>query len=256
MPRRGNLKELFDSLAPGWLRLPTSRVQAGWRSVHWLEDDHIMELRGDVVEEQLKTAKARLGAVGGAQPKDLVERITSALKAQPDMDSRRALLREADLFRHNDSDTEYEDMAAILAKAVLLTILVLGIVAGLGVLLDRETYFLFGAAGALLSRLTRVLRRKPKASDYGASWSTLILSPAGGALAGWLGVVIAAALSAAPFDILDDAFAKPWDDALSLLGFIIAFVAGFSERLFTRLVGTAETRLAGQLPEEEAEKPS
>jgi hypothetical protein len=274
-----NLKCVQESIKKGWWRLPTSRVQAGWRHVHGLEDRHILEGPEDVADEQLRTERARLAALPGKEAKDFVLRIDAEFKEEPDppagrsllkkakdlvkkkkaarkavpkLKVKRALLQDARIFRHNLSDTDYEDLAAILAKAVWLTVLALAIVAGLGVLFDRESYFLLGAAGALISRLTRVLTRRPKAADYGAAWSTLILSPAAGALAGWLGVLTASALSGDPFNVLDDSFSQPWNDATSQLGLLVAFIAGFSERWFNRLVGVAETQLGGKLPAEKA----
>ncbi len=256
-PTIDNLKSLLKSLARPWLVLPSSRVQAGWRYVHAVEDALILRLPEEQVDEQLRTTKSRLRELGGAEAKDLIARIDGAQDPRPPLAARRALLREASVFRHNVSDGDYEDLANILAKAVLLTVLALVIVTGLAILLGREAYFLFGAAGALFSRLSRVLRGRLTASDYGAAWSTLILTPAGGALAGWLGVLIAAVLAEAPFDVFGDAFSRPWDDALSSLGFVIAFISGFSERWFTKLIGTAEARLTGLLPGgEEGKEPS
>lgn len=267
-----------------WLFVPISRVQAGWRNIHGLEDEHVLELPAHVVDEQLKTARARLAGIAGDEAAGLVKRIDQALHQEPPHPVRgasallqmvgpeaaslleriegveestaprrnAALLQEANIFRHNRSDSNYEDLAGLLAKAVWLTVVALAIVVALSVLFDRESYFLFGAAGALISRLTRVFARRPKATDYGAEWSTLILAPAVGALAGWVGVLITTVLADPPFDVLSDHFAPLWDDATRPLGFLVAFVFGFSERLFNRLLGVAETQVGGKLPTEEA----
>jgi hypothetical protein len=244
-----NLTKWEDDLRKGWWRLPTSVVQAGWRYVHRLEDDHVLELTSDpILEEQLRSAQTQLEGMADRLSRELAKRIEDALKDTTNLDGRRALLQEAAIHRHNLSDTNYEDLAAVLSKAVFLTAISLALIAGLGVLFDRQSYFLFGAAGALISRLSRVLRRRPQASDYGAMWSTLILGPAAGALAGWLSVLIAAVLAGDPLDVLEDAFANPWDDAFSKLGFLIAFIGGFSERWFGRLVSTAEAQLGAALP--------
>jgi hypothetical protein len=250
---RPSLDWFAESLGKPWWRLPTSKVQAGWRHIHRVEDEVILDAPGYRVIEQLKSAQTRLEAVKTYETKALVERIKESLKKSPGGDERRALLRESQVCLHDLSDGNHEDLAALLAKAVWLTTLALAIVVGLGFLFDRETYFLLGGAGALISRLTRVLRRRPKAADYGAAWSTLILSPAGGAIAGWIAVLIAATLAGDPLNALDDAFAVPWDNAESVLGLGIAFVGGFSERWFGRLLGVAETQLGGKLPKEEAE---
>jgi hypothetical protein len=248
---RGGIPDDFDQkateLKKAWWRVPTSRVQAGWRYVHGREDQHILELPSYLVDEQLRSAKAQLEGSSNAETKSVIERIDEVLKAN-DLDDKRATLQRTMILRHSKSDTGYEDLAALLAKAVWLTILTLAIVAAMGVLFDREAYFLFGAAGALISRLTQVLRRMPSASDYGAAWSSLIMSAPAGALAGWLGVMIVATLANDPFNVFADSFTAPWDDALSLLGFFVAFVSGFSERWFNRLAETAESGLSTLLP--------
>jgi hypothetical protein len=254
-----NLNWLEGKVDGAGLLLPTSRVQMGWRLVHSIEDKHLQELEADLVDEQLRTLKCQLATMSGSEAKCVVKRIDDELKKDEakkddhglinvDRGRRKALLQEVSIFRHNAMDRDYEDAAALLAKAVLVAVLAAAIVAGLGVLFDRESFFLFGAAGALVSRLTRVLRRRPKADDYGASWSTLIISPIGGALVGWVAVAIVAALANKPFEVLGTEFSSIWDDATSLLAFAVAFVAGFSERWFTRLVGTAESQLVGKLP--------
>jgi beta-lactamase superfamily II metal-dependent hydrolase len=240
-----------QSVDKPWWRLPTSRVQAGWRYVHKAEDEQVLHLAEHLVEEQLRTAESQLASIAGDRAKSLRERIRKSLETTGTSSQRSALLRETKIFLHNLSDTNHEDEAALLSKALWLTILALALVSALGVLFDREAYFLLGATGALISRLTRVLRRQPKASDYGASWSTLILSPAAGALAGWVGVLVASALAGDPFKVLGDAFAAPWSDATNLLGLTVAFVSGFSERWFDRLLGVTETQLGGALPAEQ-----
>ena len=231
-----------------WPIVPTSRVQAGWRNVHGLEDDHLLELTGDVLEEQLHTARAALAAIPGKAAENLGKRIDDAKTAT---DAKKAaLLKEASVFRHNSSDGYYQDLAGLLGKAVWLTLLALAFVVGLALLFDRETFFLLGAAGASSVDSHVVLERRPRASDYGAEWSTLVLSPAAGALAGWVGVMIVVVLAGDPFNVLGDRFADLWDDATAPLALVMAFIFGFSERLFNRVLSLAETEVGGVLPAE------
>jgi hypothetical protein len=233
-----------------WPIVPSSRVQASWRNVHGLEDDHLLELTGEVLDEQLHTARAALAAVPGKAAEELGKRIDDAKTAT---DAKKAaLLKEASVFRHNSSDGYYQDLGGLLGKAVWLTLLALAFVVGLAFLFDRETFFLLGAAGGLISRLSRVLERRPRASDYGAEWSTLVLSPAAGALAGWVGVMIVVVLAGEPFKILDDRFANLWDNATLPLGLVVAFIFGFSERLFNQVLSLTASQLGGVLPAEKA----
>jgi hypothetical protein len=252
-----DLHEIKARIDRGWVRVPSSMVQAGWRNVHEVSAELVLTDSDALVYERLASACSQLKGIPGERAKDLVKRIEGALAEEPTADeggrssNRRELLREADLFRHDTNDRNYEDLAGLLGKAVWLTLVALAIVVGLAVLFDRESYFLFGAAGALISRLSRVLKRRPSASDWGAEWSTLVLSPAAGAVAGWMGVLVTSVLAREPFGVLSDHFIGPWNNASQPLGFAVAFVFGFSERLFNRLLGTAVTQVGGALPKEE-----
>jgi hypothetical protein len=244
----------------GWfLWVGVSKVQAGWRTVHAIEDDQLITLDSHKVNERLKTLVTRLAAIEGDEAKSFKERIDEALQpvsgaAALDLDGRRALLREASMFRHNYADSKYEDNAGLLGKALFLTLIALAIAVALAATFDRESWLLLGAAGGLISRLSRVARRRPSPSDYGAEWSSLILSPAGGAVAGWVGVLIMVALSNPPFDAVSNEFSELWDDPKKPLGLVLAFAFGFSERLFSRLTRSAADLLGGSLPEEETKK--
>lgn len=255
-----NLEGLRRWIDKPWFLVPTSRVQAGWRQVHSIEDAHVIELPEAAVDEQLETMRIRLDAISSDEAKSLKKRIDSALREhddgskEPTLPQKRALLQQASILRHNDRDSDHEDLASLLAKGVWLTILSLALIVALAILFGRESFFLMGTAGALVSRLTRVLRQRPKANDYGAGWSTLILSPAAGALAGWLGVLLVVALAGDPLNVLDDRFGELWDDPTDVLGLVTAFVFGFSERLFDRLLETTTTQFGKTLPKEPADK--
>lgn len=231
-----------------WLFLPLSRVQAGWRNVHGVEDLHVLELGPALVDQALATAAKRMAAIPGPLAEDFGKRIDAALKTGAPPDARAALLREVEIFRHDTNDSTYENLANLLSKAVWLTWASLALVAALGGLFDRESFFLLGAAGGLISRLTRMLGQRVKASDYGAEWSTLVLSPAAGAVMGWVGVAVVTALAGDPFNVFATTFAKPWDDPTAPLGLVLAFAFGFSERLFDRLLGVAVGRIGAKLP--------
>jgi len=252
--KRG-LDDVEKSVSKPWLWLSVSKVQAGWRHVHGVEDEHLLQLDAATATEELRTAQAQLQAVPGPQAAGLVKRIEAAL-GDPAYPSRQALLREAEQFRHDFNDSRYENLANLIGKAVWLTWGALLLVVALAALFDRESLFLLGVAGALISRLTRVLRRRPKASDYGAEWSTLLVAPGAGALSGWVGVALVTALANDPFNVLSDTLAKPWDDPTSTLALALAFAFGFSERLFDRLLSAAEGQVAGALPAEHKDEPA
>jgi len=260
---QANLESLEKAISKPWFVVPASRVQSGWRHVHSLEEARLTELPSEDVDERLRESRSRLESAPGNAAAEIVERIDEVLGSPPprarepvpaSLDERRAALRRAQTHRHNRNDTHYEDLGSLMAKAVWLTTVALALIVGLAAAFDREVYFLLGAVGALVSRLTRVLRQKPSASDYGASWSTLILSPAAGALAGWIGVFLVSVLAGNPFNVLGDSFSEIWDKAPSSLGLMLAFAFGFSERLFERLLGTAVDAVGDEMPKEKKRK--
>ena len=84
-----------------WIRVPISKVQAGWRNIHGFEDMHLLDLPAERVDAQLRTAQTRLAAVPRTEAAGFVGRIAVALKANDPPttpEARAALLREAEIF--------------------------------------------------------------------------------------------------------------------------------------------------------------
>jgi hypothetical protein len=104
--------------------------------------------------------------------------------------------------------------------------------------------FIAGAAGGYLSRLARQLKRADVPSDYGASWTTLFLSPIVGALSGWFGILLIVLLADSKLAILGAAFQQvEWGCPLAPLTLGLAFLLGFSERLFDEIISTLEKQV-------------
>lgn len=246
---RTDLEKIRKGIDRWFALVGVSKVQAGWRNIHGIEDDSLLNLSNHIVDEKLRTVRTQLAGISGDESKSLRSRIDKALSENANHQERAALLREANIFRHHSADSRYEDIAGLLSKAVFLTVAALAIVVALAITFDRESWFLFGAAGALVSRLSRVIRRRPSPSDYGAEWSTLLLTPALGAVAGWVGVLLVVALAEPPFNVLNGQFSDIWSDATMPIGLMMAFAFGFSERLFNRLVGSAVRQVGGVLPD-------
>jgi hypothetical protein len=115
-------------------------------------------------------------------------------------------------------------------------LVVLGFAAGNSVL------FIAGATGGYLSRLARSLKRADVPTDYGASWTTLFLSPIVGALSGWFGILLLAVLS--KFQVLGEAFRSiQWNCPLAPFTLGLAFAFGFSERLFDGIISSLEDKV-------------
>lgn len=245
------LEKLIKRIDRPWYRVTASGLQPGWRHIHALEEDLIRELPEEAVAERLQSAHVRLQAFSTPEAKSLQDRVGKALATPPKLRRRAELLREATAFLNHQNDSVYEQLAGVVVKAAWLAGLALAGIIALTLVLDRETFFLLGAAGALVSRLVRVLRSAPKSSDWGARRASLILAIPAGALAGWLGVLLVTVLAEEPLDVLSTTFAGLWDKPEDELALVVAFLFGFSERFFDRVLGLAETKVIGLLPEEQ-----
>lgn len=155
--------------------------------------------------------------------------------------TRKALLGRALSIIHADRDTsfstlmEWQNKASWLIFAALIAIVFLVAVAG------NPALFLAGAAGGYLSRVMRALKREDVPLDYGASWTTLYLSPLFGALAGWFGLALITLVSNRQLNLLGDAFRMVrWDQPTMAITLAVAFLLGFSERFFDAVVGAVE----------------
>jgi hypothetical protein len=154
---------------------------------------------------------------------------------------RRALLGRALAIIYAERDTgfsslmEWHNKASWLMTAAIIFIGFLASAAGGAVL------FLAGAAGGFSSRLMRALRREDVPLDYGASWTTLFLSPIFGALAGWFGIALVTFATSPDINLLGDAFRRvDWYDPTNPVTLGIAFMMGFSERLFDAVTRAVE----------------
>ena len=143
---------------------------------------------------------------------------------------------------YGDRDTGFAALMEWQNKAMWLSTVALLIIVALALVFEHEWLFLIGAAGGLMSRLARSLFRDNLPTDYGASWTTLFLSPLVGAIAAWFGILMIAALVAA--EVLGPLMAGVrWPPAFDALTIALAFTLGFSERLFTTLVATVEAQV-------------
>ena len=160
------------------------------------------------------------------------------------LDRWRALLTEALGHLYDQKDTKFSTLISWHSKTMWLIGCILLVVVSLAIALDNGLLFLFGATGGLLSRLSRTLYREDVRTDYGASWTTLFLSPAVGALTGWGGVLLVAV--AVQLGLLGSLFTSvTWDSSFNLLAFGLAIVFGFSERAFDTILSSIESKLVG-----------
>jgi membrane associated rhomboid family serine protease len=236
------LKKTASSLEKWW-RVRRSFVQASWRQVHAIEDDYVMRQPLGEVRTGLATIRDRLRLLNTEEAGMLLDRVENALGDEDVTDEHRALLRECQAYRHYLNDSAYEELSHVMGKALWLAVVGLAVVVVLSEAKDRELYFLLGATGGLMSRLMRLLKEEPASTDYGAAWSTLILSPVSGAIAAWIGIALVAALGTDPVSLIDQRMPPLiWDQGDHVLGLGLAFLLGFSERLFSGVVEVSEER--------------
>ena len=157
----------------------------------------------------------------------------------------RALLTESRQVLFDRDDTDISTQLSWHNKTIWLIACGLVLVLVLAGALENEVLFVLGALGGLLSRLSRSLSRQDVPTDYGASWTTLFLSPVVGALTGWAGVLLIAL--AVKFGVLGPLFASvTWDSNFNLLAFGLAIVFGFSERAFDTVLSGLENYVVGK----------
>jgi hypothetical protein len=123
-----------------------------------------------------------------------------------------------------------------------------GLIVLLAAAVGNPVLFIAGATGGFLSRLARTLKRADVPTDYGASWTTLFLSPIVGALSGWFGILLIVVLADSRLNVLGTAFqGVKWCCPLTPIPLGLAFALGFSERLFDGIMSGLENKVDSDL---------
>ena len=219
---------------------------AGWGYVHEAEIQMSPLLSDETVTARLESAEQSLRVETDTPSQSLAERIKQATSGTPpaDIKRRQALLAEAldSIYDHGDSG--FADLVSWQNKTAWLVGCGLLLIIALSGALNHSVFFLLGATGGLLSRLSRSLERKDVPTDYGASWTTLFLSPVAGALGGWTGILLATL--AVKIGVLGSVFAVDWTDPYGPVTMSVALLLGFSERAFDSILTKLEDKVAGQ----------
>jgi hypothetical protein len=156
----------------------------------------------------------------------------------------RALLVEALAYLNDEDVNTFAQLVGWQTKAVWLAGVGCSLVVGLSFAVGNPVLFIAGAAGGYLSRLARTLKRADVPTDYGASWTTLFLSPIVGGLSGWFGILLIVVLADPRFNVLGAAFqAVRWCTPLAPFTLGIAFAMGFSERLFDGIISSLDEKV-------------
>ncbi len=259
--RAYKVKEDFQWWYPAeWFFWSRGRELAAWTRLHELERQVVSFLvpeprvveRAVYAETQLREVNSPTASViADRMRQTLQELVATAGDAESHQHSHaiehlKQQLGEGLAIIYNHTDTKFAALMEWHNKAMFLAYLALLAVGGLGLVFGHEELFLLGAVGGLMSRMTRSLFREEVPNDYGASWTTLFLSPLLGAISAWVGITLFVWLRT--FGVLGEAFAViSWSRPTDAVLIATAFTLGFSERLFTSLLSKVEGRVQQEL---------
>ena len=232
------LHELKDSLLPEWTvqdqALTTLHANAAATVADW-----------QALAQRFEAACASL-----ARP--MARRIDAALTAVPlaEHPRWRALAEEACNQVYEQRDAEFADIAGWHKKTSWLVAAGLMLIVVLAAQFGHVEFFLLGALGGLLGRLSRTQSTQAMSTDYGAYWTTLFLSPVVGALTGWGCLLLVA--WAVELKLLGEVFnLLVWDAPHSLPAMGAALLFGALERGFVSIVSKFE-ETSGLAPKPDA----
>ncbi len=237
------------SKVPEVLAAAEQELERKWSVLDWLfwargQENALEDAPPEKVNARLASAEQRLAEIDKAGAKSLADRIGGELKcdaAKIDDKARRQLLIEASSYVYDYGDTEFATLTSWQNKAFWLTLLGVALIAAVAIAAGHVALFIAGAVGGFLSRMTRELKRADVPSDYGASWSSLFLSPVAGAIMGWFGVALVMLLSDPNVGVLGGPLKViSWDSDNVAATMAAAFLLGFSERLFDKIVAQLE----------------
>jgi hypothetical protein len=222
----------------------------GWSRIHEFQRASIGLL---ATASPLETIRARLQAieldlldVDKTHAKTIASNIKDALDAKPPLgiEVLRALLVEAATYQSGEDVNTFAQLVGWQTKAVWLAGVGCTLLVVLAYAVGNPVLFIAGASGGYLSRLGRTLKRADVPTDYGASWTTLFLSPIVGALSGWFGILLIVVLADSKMQVLGAAFqAVRWCCPLAPFTLGLAFALGFSERLFDGIISSLDDKV-------------
>ncbi|MGA2589516.1 MAG: carboxypeptidase-like regulatory domain-containing protein [Bryobacteraceae bacterium] len=200
----------------------------------------------DTICARLQSVELDLLDIDKTHAKTIAANIKDALEAKPPTPAPalRALLVESLTYLNDENVNTFAQLVGWQTKAVWLAGVGCTLVVVLAFAVGNPVLFIAGAAGGYLSRLARTLKRADVPTDYGASWTTLFLSPIVGALSGWFGILLIVVLADSKLNILGTAFQSvKWCNPLAPIPLGLAFALGFSERLFDGIISSLEDKV-------------
>lgn len=246
------LKKAEENIEPNWqdrIAWSGGRELGAWRMIHQVERQAALIMLPKEVKATLASQKGLLEKMDSAEAKSLLDSITLD-DTQNTIEDYRAQLKEARRIIYNDRDARFTQLAKSHNKALYLIVTTLLLMMGLAIVIGNTELFFLGALGGIMSRLTRVVRAKAVPSDYGASWTTLFLSPVSGAVAAWSGILLISILASEEFNLLGGFFLDIWQEPAAPTTLGIAFILGFSERYFDNITQALESNTKDRIEPE------
>lgn len=251
--------EGFFAMLPDYILWNRGQELSAWNCLHEVEEQMVLAYVKGTSYEALTTAELwqaelNLRQANSAVATGMADRIKSLLDPQgpppslppspPSFDDLKSLLSEGLGILYDRTDTNFAALISWQNKTVWLIGAALLLIVSLGATLQHEVFFLVGAAGGLLSRLSRSLNRADVPTDYGASWTTLFLSPVVGALAGWCGVLLL--ILASQLNVVGEALKVDWCNPYCAVALGAALLLGTSERAFDSVLNQLEDKVKAQ----------
>jgi hypothetical protein len=230
-----------------WTR---GQEEAAWTQVDAVERALAVMQSFESVKAHLESAEQDLRAIPTKDASAFADLVKSELErcaseSSAALDDRfRSLLYEALSAIDAHSENDLDDTMNWHNKSLWLTCVgILLLVSLEGARRGGGALFAAGAAGGFLSRLMRAINQVDNPTDSSAYWTTLALSPVVGALAGWTGIVLVEL--AVSLGVLGTAFSGiSMANGYGSLTVALAFLLGFSERLFDSITGSIEDKAA------------
>ncbi|WP_424883529.1 hypothetical protein [Streptomyces sp. SLBN-8D4] len=221
----------------GVVSIPLSKLASAWRALHSVERDLTGLQPFDEISAQARTLQLRLARSSSPEHTALAQLLADT-RAEDLPRVLAAVQEEVHEEEDRASERDYEEQRV----ALWLTTVGLLVVLGLGLTQNHQTTMLFGALGGFLSPVLGVLRSHPRPSS---SWGVLLLSPVGGSLAAFAGLLLIRMLADPQLNLLGQVFlSNSWDDPERPIALASALVLGFSGNLLSRLVMAAAGQLA------------
>jgi hypothetical protein len=242
-----------------WLFWSRGQEMATWHLIHKAELALLEEAPPEKCNARLASVEQRLAEIDKSAAKSLADRVAAELKCDSskiDDKARRQLLIEATSYIYYADENEFAELTSWQNKSFWLTLVGVVLIGAVGIAEGHASLFIAGAVGGFLSRLTRELKRADVPTDYGASWSSLFLSPVAGAISGWFGVALVMLMTDPTVGVLGGPLKViNWDSSNVAATLAAAFVLGFSERLFDRIVSQLEESIDKKKEGEEKTTP-